>query len=1012
MKNKKTRIAFVLLAVFCISFCMFGAMSVYAQTEKWSEIEIDAYYAYGDDFTVPERTVTAGDKSAVALFAVTCPNGKVTSEKTVKLGMVGDYVVRYYAGIGSRQYAKEERFSVKGVGYETKSAVSSATYGKYSEYGADSDGLLVRLANKDELTFTKLIDVESLSQTNQIASFFITPDRQGTADFNKLTFRLTDSLDDSVYLDIEINRSQFSGSGLTMSWVMAGGNGQDMVGEESGKMIHVNDNIGTSMDGSFVAQDNSGTWNGPVHNHEPDKYVMRIYFDYKTKTVYNTSKKVADLDDPVYYKDLWSGFVSRKARLSVRASGYLSTTANFCITEVCGITEAELRGNSFVDDGAPTITVSGESEKMPAAEIGRAYPVPKAAAYDDYAGECETDVNVYYGCFSDTPVSVGIVGNSFVPDRGGDYAIVYSACDGFGNKAERTVFVRALEKIDDVKIDFSQEIETEVVLGNYYGCPVPRLTGGSGTILLETSVVFEGERTVYKDGFTPENKGRYTVEYLATDYIGKTAFYSFDINAEPGNEPLFADDVSLPPVYISGGKYTLPVLYANDYSSGHPEKILCDVRVKDASGTKTYRSGEQFIPSASKNGEKTEITYFTGKSEYRSFSVPVIIGKDDMSVVISNYIYGENVTTEVCDENGALYPEGIAVSPRTEKAEWVFANAQVADGASVSLQTIKGKSSFDILGFTFTDAADGDYSVSVRVEVRTKKAEIIHGSEVYSVASAIGNGGKITVGLSGNKITVDCNEGESVVSVPLKTYDNGEAFVGFPSSRVYIGVCSEGDPAGTKYLVTSICENNLSYRNNDSNAPAFGILGDYGGKWEIGSVYTIRKGVCGDVFAPSSAVELTVTAPDGSVLKDVDGKTLRSVGVDTDYKILLSSYGKYKLSYKIREIDWLDNSKTFNVTVTVVDEDAPVIEFTGDGTTSASVGDTIVMPGFKVSDNVTTENDIKVSVYVENANGRLIALKDGANSIKCAYSGTYSFIVYATDEEGNTSSLKWSVIVK
>ena len=104
MKNKKTRIAFVLLAVFCISFCMFGAMSAYAQTEKWSEIEIDAYYAYGDDFTVPERTVTAGDKSAVALFAVTCPNGKVTSEKTVKLGMVGDYVVRYYAGIGTQSW--------------------------------------------------------------------------------------------------------------------------------------------------------------------------------------------------------------------------------------------------------------------------------------------------------------------------------------------------------------------------------------------------------------------------------------------------------------------------------------------------------------------------------------------------------------------------------------------------------------------------------------------------------------------------------------------------------------------------------------------------------------------------------------------------------------------------------------------------------------------------------------------------------------------------------------------
>ena len=141
-------------------------------------------------------------------------------------------------------------------------------------------------------------------------------------------------------------------------------------------------------------------------------------------------------------------------------------------------------------------------------------------------------------------------------------------------------------------------------------------------------------------------------------------------------------------------------------------------------------------------------------------------------------------------------------------------------------------------------------------------------------------------------------------------------------------------------------------------------------------------------------------------------KALKSVSADAEYKILLSSYGKYKISYSIKEVDWLGNSKIFNVTVSVVDEAAPVIEFTSDGTKEASVGDTIVMPNFKVSDNVTAEKDIEVSVYVVNAYGKLIALKDGANSIKCEFNGVYTFIVYAMDGEGNTSSLKWSVNVK
>ena len=159
-------------------------------------------------------------------------------------------------------------------------------------------------------------------------------------------------------------------------------------------------------------------------------------------------------------------------------------------------------------------------------------------------------------------------------------------------------------------------------------------------------------------------------------------------------------------------------------------------------------------------------------------------------------------------------------------------------------------------------------------------------------------------------------------------------------------------------------------------------------------------------------MEFTVTAPDGSVVKDLNGKELKSVKPDEDYKILLSSYGKYKIAYAIKEVDWLGNSKPFNITVFVVDEEAPKIEFTSDGTTEATVGDVLVMPNFKVSDNVTAESDIKVSVYVINAQGKLIKLADGANSIKCAYSGKYSFVVCATDAEYNSSSIVWDVIVK
>lgn len=1004
----------VFAVVFCVVVSVAGIMIVSAETEKWSDVNIADSYVYGETFVVPERTVIVGNSSVTALSVVNTPDGKATQAKKIRLGDMGDYTVRYYAKIGSKQYAKEETFSVKGVSYEVKSSLSSVSYGKYSEFGADSEGLNVKLANKDKLEFTKLIDVDGLDRTNAIVKFFITPEQQGTADFDKLTFRLTDAVDNSVYLDIEVNRSQFAGNGLGTSWVMAGGNGQDMVGEEAGKMIHVNDNVGTPVNGSFVAQDNSGSWSGPASNHSPDRYIIGLYYDSASNTVYTNSTKVSVLDDPNFYKDLWSGFSSGKVRLSVRASGYSGATANFCLTEIFGMTASYLNANTFIDADAPKITVKCDRENIPVAEVGRKYPVPEASAYDDYAGERETEIKVYYGYFSSVPVSVGVSGGAFVPDREGDYAIIYSAKDGFGNKSEEIFIVKAMGKTPDVKISLSENPATEVELGAYVEFPTPTIEGGSGEIKLETAVIYGGERVVAERGFRPENAGEYTVEYTATDYIGKTATVSFKFNATAGDKPVFIDGVTLPPVYISGGKYALPVLYANDYSSGRLNRVLCDVKVSDANGVKTYRAGDEFAPTVDSSGDKIEITYVAGNAEYDTISVPVIIGKNGNSVLMSNYIYGEDIIADVRDDNGDLYSSGIAVTPKAgkNKAGWTFANAQVAEGVSFALTTIAGKSDFDKFGFTFVDYADGNRSVTITVEVKARAVVVTHGGNSYSLSSAVKNGGEIAVAYSDGRITINCNDGETVASVPLKKYDNGEAFDGFPSSRVFFSVYSEGNPTGTKYLVTSVCGNALSYRNNDFNEPSFSVSGDYGGKWEINSVYTIRKGVCGDTFAPSSDVEFTVTAPDGSVVKDLNGKELKSVKPDEDYKILLSSYGKYKIAYAIKEVDWLGNSKQFNVTVFVVDEEAPTIEFTSDGTKEAAVGDVIVMPNFRVSDNVTAESDIKVSVYVVNAQGKLIALTGGANSIRCGYGGKYSFIVVAMDAEGNSSSLVWNVIVK
>jgi len=1007
MKRKILTISLILCAIACSAIAV--TVTAGAGAEEWDREAIKEMYAYGDTFEIPDCTLTVGGSSVKALSTVAYPNGKVVRGKSVYLNEMGNYTLRYYAALGNKQYSLEEIFRVDGLGYRTNSADSTVVFDKYTRFGADSEGLLVNLANGDELTFTKLIDISALSQKDAIVKFFITPEHQGTADFNKLTFTLTDSADSSKYIRFDVNRSQFSGNGLGISWVMAGGNGQDMVGLEKGKKLHVNNDIGTAMYISFVAQDNSGGWSGPSRNTKPDLRYGMISFDYTTKSVYANSDIVADLDSSDYYKDLWSGMTSNKARLTVSAGGYSGSTANFCLTEIFGMTTDELKYNAFSDDGKPEITVDSDYEIMPKAKIGKAYPVPQATAYDDYAGDLDVMTEVIYGYNTDSPVSVSVIDGKFTPERMGSYTIVYSAKDGFGNKCEKFLFVQAAVEIPEIEISVPA-LPADVELGTLVDVPMPKVVGGSGKTTIETAVLFDGERTIIEKGFRPENQGEYTIEYTATDYIGTKKTATFVINAHKGEKPLFIDQAFLPPVYISGGRYVLPELYANDYTSGRLERVLCDVKVNDAGGEKIYKSGSEFVPVVNDGGETVGITYYTGNANYPVFNIPVIIGREDNKVFMSNYLYGTDVTVTSRDEEDALYKTGLAVIPADGTAGWTFANALLAEKASVTVGTLSGKTNFGAFVFTITDSVNGR-RISVTADIGASKIVFSHGNAKYTVGTSIKSGGKLSVSYENGKVTAVCND-TAVISVPVTEYDDGGSFEGFTSSKIYIGVYTTENKGNSRYMVLSVCENTLSYRNQDNNAPSFGILGDYGGKFSVNSDYVINRGVCSDVFAPESKAELVVIAPDGSVVKDINGKTLQSVGVDEEYVIRLTQYGKYTLSYTISEVNWVGKSKKFNVTVSVTDEQPPVIQFVGGGVTEASVGDVIVIPEYKVSDNLSSGDEITVRIFVVNAQGKFIELKDGANAIKCEYSGKYTFIVYAVDAAGNSSSLSHSVNVR
>lgn len=1002
--------AFILSAVMSLSvFCGIYALKTYAK-EEWGSVSIESAYDFGSVFKVPQREVTIGGERVTATHTITYPDGKTTTEKSITLNEMGDYRLNYYAEKSGKQYGDSIAFTVKSVAYKVSDKSSSVTYGRYDKLGANSEGLIVRLASKDTLEFTQLLDVGKFTSSDEIVKGFITPDVRGAYDFTKLIFTLTDSGDDSVFLRFFITKYPTTNSLLSVMFVSAGGNGQDMVGYENsepGKNPHVNDDLGQYIFGSFVAMDEKG---GEV---APDKTKFTLSYDATTLEVKAQNRFVSDLDDPKYYsRELWHGFPSGKARLSVSADGYNSDTANFVLTNVAGILQSDLKNNTFTDNNGPVITVKNAYSVMPQAEKGRCYPVPDAVAYDEYSGDCEVTARVFFNYGKNEQTEVGISNGEFKADKLGYYVIEYSAKDAFGNQTKEALYVRTVLKTDDVVLELPNNKPESVTLGERVYFEMPVVSGGSGDVKVKITATLGNDIVEIRDGsFIFEEQGQYTITYTATDYIGKYGSDSYTINATAGNVPVFADDILIPKIFISGSEYVIPQYYANDYTSGKLERKLCSVKVADATGEKTYVSGAKFIPTVNNNGEKVSLTYICGNAQ-KTVEIPAIIARyDEGRVNLSNYLYGDAfITTR--DINNKVYSEGVAVVSEniTESIGWTFANALVTADVNFTIQTISGQTDFSAIEVILTDSLNSLYTVRVAFEINKDVITATHGNESITISSKF-IGEKVKFAYAGNKLSVSIID--KTYSITIKEYENGGSFDGFPSGKVFVGANTLNNGNNSRYLLTDVCGRMLSYRNKDGSAPNISVEGNLGGRYNKGDIYIVKSAIFGDVFAPNSECTVTVYAPDGTIVSDVNGVKLENVATDSRYAIKLSNYGQYRIVYRSFEIDWVGNEAgEFFDSVYVPDEDAPIIEFVDGGVNDAIVGEVIVMPKFTVKDNVSASDKITVKKFVVNPNGRIIALNDDSDSITTKTKGTYKFIVCAIDEEGNMRTSEYVVNVR
>lgn len=1035
--SKLRKLLITSLSAFLIGACVLpvtSAMVKASATENWSDVEIDVEYLVDDTLNIPSRTLTVGGETYEASIKMTYPGGttKTVSAGETVLATPGEYTITYEVRANGKRYSETEEFLVANKLWSVKNPKSSVEYGKVG----NTEALLVRLAKNDTLTFNKVVDLADYTTNQELIRAFVNPDAVGSYDFEGIIVKVTDAYDPTQVLTVRGYKSSSSVHTVCGSYWTAAGPNQTLCGwDDNAKRysnrVDIPDGIcGTFQLVSFCSQrgwyvDPDFAWEDTTADGES----FSVRFDQNSKEVYvdtkGSSKRVADLDEPEYYatEPLWKGFTSGKVRISVTADALAAETANFAVSKVFGYDDLSIE-NRFVEEDAPILTVEVEdkyveyNEKLdrysfaPVAVVGGKYPVPNATAFDGYSGDVKVETKVYFD-YANTKQPRTIKNGTFEVHSEGTYAVVYSTKDHMGNSVERIYYVTAKATLDT---PLTMTVNKEGVTQN--GVCGERITladyttsGGSGNEATVTITATYGDTTldVSNGKLLAEEAGTWTITYQATDYSGITVEDSYEIVIELGDKPVFVDLPVLPRYFISGMEYVVPTVYAYDYTSGNKVEKIADLVLTDANGTKTYKAGEAYTPVVDANGN-IEMSFVCENATMPIDAKAVAPRSGDTAIYIEKMFITDGVDV-TRDKDGLTMTSTVDGS-----SKWMFANALAAEGVSLYVEGVKDSSVFSGMKITFTDYADSSVSVTMYVEhTATGVLKVKFGDTDRELTKGL-NLGIDKNGKALNEVSFSYKLGKFYVDglgVTVTTDDNGNAFNGFPSGRVYMSTEAFGIKAGQKYLVTQIDNHVIGARARDSATPRVAISGQYGGIFDVKSEYVVTSALASDVIDPNVTCTVTVTKPNGDVMTDVNGLELQDVSADKEYVIKLNDYGQYKVTYK--STDWAKQNGVSSYAVNVFDQRAPKVSIKGNWASTAKVGESVILPEMEISDDYSEKSALSVYRMVRNPYDVLTVIgydqENVAYRFTFKFAGEYKFIVVVSDEAGNQSYLEYVVTV-
>lgn len=992
MTKKRKLTTFIAAFVAIIAACCFGfafAPKPAAAEYELAGVDIPSVASFGSEFQLPAAKITSGGQEYEAVGVIKFPSGIAYSKSSVTLDEEGIYEVEYRATVGNNIARVRKSLSVRKDLFSFKKDTDTAEF-KTGTFANGKDGVVVSMTANSELQYNRVIDVSKLTRTDRLLEGYVDYAPERGAEFYGLTVKLTDIYDENnvVTIIFDGRSSDSDVNNRPYSDVRAGATGQTPSGwNRYEKYLYVGTR-GSWVRTSFKDVDNLTS---PIV----------VCYDADTKSIYgNNDMLIIDLDDPQYFSTLWDGFTTGEVRLSIVASQIADKTADFVITSIMG---QDLSIANSVDDDAPVITVDDHGyETAPDGMVGVPYPVYGATAFDAYCGSRPVDVSVYAAYDSDARNNIDLVNGKFTPTHAGHYTVVYTSVDAFGNVAEEKVRVRVDDSLAEPLLSVGDAV-TNGVCGTDIALASPVYSVSSGRADLNVKVKLNGTVVAENvESFFPEKAGTYSVEYVVTDYLGRTATASYNVTVENGSTPVFIGSPVLPRYFLTGSEYTLPEFNAYTYSDAGRADAATVIKITDADGEKTLSDRKYTAPAAS-DGQDVTVTYQSGAASV-SYTVKAVKVKEGSSIDMSKYFVGAGISTTAT-------ANGVRVTTSTDDATASFVNALFGSrfslGFTVGGTTANTKNKFGAVAVTLTDSVDPTVSVTFRVIKGVygsgSSTVSVDGKRVSVPASFYGDSGSKEFGFEYDNTARTLTDSENFTVSILKT-DDGRDFAGFASNKVYMDVRFEDVTGESEINVTRINGQNLSTATVDRVIPMIRVLGEADGNYAIGSTGKVFDAVYADVLDPNVTATVSVETPSGEYLVQ-NGKTYKDLPLG-EYDVTLTEYGNYIVYYKAVDTSGRTAEATYGLYV--ADRVAPVITISGSVAETAKVGATVTVPSATAIDNC--DGTVEVYVFVTNPDHKIVRVTGG--SFTADKAGKWTVTYYALDEYGNTATETRTVTVK